>query len=228
MRTVIQQKSDPFAAMKRHGAVLAVLIAATTLQSCARDPQTTGSVALDYRQRHPITLSEAQHSFDIPISSGDSRLTTAMVDNVHGFAQSYSNASTGIIQIHIPTGSANSSAASFIKKQVREALTKSGIAPSKIVEIPYRANSLDDAAPIRLSYVSMTAMTSQCGEWPEDMNDHSRYNENWYNFGCASQNNLAAQLANPLDLMGPRAMTPVDAAQRSRVISTYRAGTETR
>ncbi|MDE1996302.1 MAG: pilus assembly protein CpaD, partial [Rhizobiaceae bacterium] len=44
-------------------------------------------------------------------------------------------------------------------------------------------------------------------------------------FGCASQNNLAAQVANPTDLIAPRAMSPIDADQRSKVIDNYRNGT---
>ena len=47
-------------------------------------------------------------------------------------------------------------------------------------------------------------------------------NRSYWNFGCASQNNLAAQLDNPMDLVAPRAMTPIDAQNRSKVIQTYR------
>ena len=38
------------------------------------------------------------------------------------------------------------------------------------------------------------------------------------------QENLAAQVANPTDLISPRAMTPIDADQRSKVINDYRTG----
>ena len=49
-------------------------------------------------------------------------------------------------------------------------------------------------------------------------------NKNYENFGCASQQNLAAQIANPSDLVGPRGMSPIDAANRATVIQTYRDG----
>ncbi len=207
---------------KRAGLVAVAALAAGLLQGCARDPMTTNAIPDDYRTRHPITLSEAEHSLDIPISAGDSRLTTAAADNVRGFAQNYASMSTGIINIQIPSGSANSAAASRMAKQIRSALSGAGVAPGKIMETRYAASPNGDAAPIRLSYVAVTAMTGQCGQWPEDLSDNTFANKNWYNFGCASQSNLAAQIANPMDLVSPRGMSPIDAERRAVVIETYR------
>jgi len=39
--------------------------------------------------------------------------------------------------------------------------------------------------------------------------------------------NLAAQIANPRDIIAPRAMTPSDVARRSVVFDDYRKGTQT-
>ena len=100
-------------------------------------------------------------------------------------------------------------------------VTQAGVPAPRIVETSYQTAS-SAPAPIRLSYVATTAMTNQCGQWPEDIANNTMSNENWYNFGCASQNNLAAQLDNPMDLVAPRAMTPIDAQNRSKVIQTYR------
>ncbi|WP_143239360.1 CpaD family pilus assembly protein [Agrobacterium rosae] len=213
--------------IRRTGLFLALLTTAALAQGCARDPMSTGAIPDDYRTRHPITLSEAQHSLDIPVSAGDNRLTVGMADNIKGFAQSYAATSSGVVQIQVPTGSANSAAASILKRQIRATLASSGIPAAKIVETPYRAAPSGDAAPIRLSYIAVTAMTGQCGQWPEDLSDNTYSNKNWYNFGCASQNNLAAQIANPMDLVGPRGMSPIDAERRSVVIGNYRAGKTT-
>jgi pilus assembly protein CpaD len=213
--------------LRRAGLVLALLTTAALAQGCARDPMSTGAIPDDYRTRHPITLSEAQHSLDIPVSASDNRLTVGMADTIKGFAQSYTATSSGVVQIQVPTGSANSAAASILKRQIRSVLNSSGIASSKIVETHYGAAPSGDAAPIRLSFIAMTAMTGQCGQWPEDLSDNTYSNKNWYNFGCASQNNLAAQIANPMDLVGPRGMSPIDAERRSAVIGNYRAGKNT-
>lgn len=228
MTKIFQMK--PFAqrhTIRRAGLVLGLLTTAALAQGCARDPMSTGAIPDDYRTRHPITLSEAQHSLDIPVSSGDNRLTVGMADNIKGFAQSYTATSSGVVQIQVPTGSANSAAASILKRQIRSVLNSSGIPAGKIVETHYGAAPTGDAAPIRLSFIAMTAMTGQCGQWPEDLSNNTYSNKNWYNFGCASQNNLAAQVANPMDLVGPRGMSPIDAERRSVVIGNYRAGKTT-
>jgi pilus assembly protein CpaD len=47
------------------------------------------------------------------------------------------------------------------------------------------------------------------------------------NFGCAQQHNLAAQIANPADLLGPRTMAPADADRRSVIMDRYRQGKTT-
>ncbi|WP_288429033.1 CpaD family pilus assembly protein [uncultured Agrobacterium sp.] len=219
-------KTTGFSA-SRSGLICTMSLIAILAQGCARDPQTTGAIPDDYRTRHPITLSEAQHSLDIPVSPADHKLTTAMADNVKGFAQSYTATSTGVVQIQVPTGSPNSATASLLKRQIRSALVSSGVPGNKIVEVPYGASPYGDAAPIRLSYIAVTAMTGQCGQWPEDLSNNTYSNKNWYNFGCASQNNLAAQVANPMDLVGPRGMSPIDAERRSTVIDNYRAGKTT-
>lgn len=209
------------------GLVAVVALTAGLLQGCARDPLTTNAIPDDYRTRHPITLSEAEHSLDIPVSAGDSRLTTAMADNIRGFAQNYASMSTGVINIQMPSGSANSASAARMAKQIRTTLSGAGVAPGKIMETRYAASPNGDSAPIRLSYVAITAMTGQCGQWPEDLSDNTFANKNWYNFGCASQSNLAAQVANPMDLVGPRGMSPIDAERRAVVIDTYRNGKNT-
>ena len=44
---------------------------------------------------------------------------------------------------------------------------------------------------------------------------------------CAQQRNLAAQIANPADLLGPRTVDPADAERRAVVFDKYRQGRPT-
>ncbi|WP_026616688.1 CpaD family pilus assembly protein [Ensifer aridi] len=205
-------------------AVLAIL--AGLLAGCAnKDKLATGSIPDDYRTRHPIVIAEGERTIDIPVASGDTRLTQGTRDVIRGFAAEYRNASSGVIQIMLPRGSVNSHAAQIVRKEIRRLLAATGVSPKKILETSYEAGAAGDAAPIRLSYVAITAQTAPCGEWPEDVTLNTLENRNYYNFGCASQSNLAAQIANPTDLIGPRQMSPIDAEQRGEVIKTWR-GTE--
>lgn len=206
-----------------------LLGAVAALSGCGsmKDQTTTSAIPDDYRTRHPIMLSEVEHTLDVPVASGDHRLTIGVQDSIAGFAADYLAASTGTIQILMPHGSPNSGAASAMRKQIRQVLTTRGVPANKIIETSYQADANSNAAPVRLSYVAITAMTNPCGEWPEDLQDNTFSNKNYHNFGCATQSNLAAQIANPMDLVTPRDMAPIDATRRSQVIGLYRRGSDT-
>nr|WP_246701798.1 CpaD family pilus assembly protein [Rhizobium terricola] len=227
---VMPVKRSTYAAPRfaRTALAAAILGATAILAGCAnRDNMSTGAIPDDYRTRHPITLTEVEHTLDVPVASGDRALTAGMRDSIGGFASEYMTSSTGTIQIMLPQGSPNSAAAANIRKDIRAALTSRGVPAPRIIETTYQAGATGDVAPVRLSYVATTAITDQCGQWPEDLQNNTMANKNWHNFGCASQANLAAQIANPMDLVTPRAMAPIDATRRSTVIGLYREGSDT-
>jgi pilus assembly protein CpaD len=217
-----------FATAARLTTVVAVMATAAMLSSCGTartDTQTTGSIPDDYRTRHPITLAEVRHDLDVPIGSGEFALNTSAKDLVMGFAQDYNAISKSTMTVAVPMGAANSAAAHRVTASIRQALVQYGVKPNRIVMSSYNPQSADASAPVRLSFIAVTAVTNDCGQWPSDMFGPSmRDNTNWENFGCANQQNLAAQVANPADLVGPRGMTPIDAERRAAVITTYRAG----
>ncbi|WP_439572267.1 CpaD family pilus assembly lipoprotein [Phreatobacter sp.] len=68
-----------------------------------------------------------------------------------------------------------------------------------------------------------------CGQWPHDLGPAdgtlSAMNHPHWNHGCATQHNLAAIVANPNDLLAPRAEQQADAARRQTAIGRYRLGT---
>ncbi|SIQ77492.1 pilus assembly protein CpaD [Rhizobium sp. RU20A] len=205
-------------------AILAAVAATTLVAGCAPKPDrlSTGAVPDDYRARHPIVLAEGETTLDVPVSSGDTQISLATRDLIRGFASNYHNTASGVVQVMLPEGAPNSHAVQRIRRDIRAALTSGGVPANRIVEMRYQAQSNGDAAPVRLSYTAIKASAGPCGEWPEDLAMRTEQNQNYYNFGCATQSNLAAQVANPTDLLGPRVMSPVDAEQRNLVINNYR------
>jgi len=205
---------------------VAAISLAAVLASCAARPDqvTTSSVPDDYRTRHAITLAEVQHSLDVPIGSGEGKLTTPLRDLVRGFVQDYLALSKSTVSIAVPASSANAGAAHSVKGEIRRVLIEAGVKSNHIVLTSYDPTDASASAPIRLTFVAVTAITGDCGQWPTDLFGPTiRDNTNWENFGCATQQNLAAQIANPADLVGPRGMTPIDAQRRAEVISIYRS-----
>jgi pilus assembly protein CpaD len=208
----------------RTASFAALILSAALLAGCGTNPDrtSTNSIPDDYRTRHPIVLTEAEHTMDIPLASGDRSLTTAMRDNIRGFAADHAAKSRGAMQIMLPQGSANAGAAQHLRKEIRAILTAAGVARGHLIETSYDASGHGAAAPVRLAFIALTAKTNTCGEWPEDLVENTMENRNYQNFGCATQSNLAAQIANPMDLVQPRGMTPIDAERRSLVIQDYR------
>lgn len=198
--------------------VLAVL-AMSLLAGCAQKGDTTASIPDDYRTNHPIVISEQEQVADIPVGHADTHLSITQRSIIQQAVGNYRSNGSGVIHILIPTGSPNARAAARLKNDIAATLRRGGVKPFNISSETYDAEG--PSAPVRLSYSAMTASTNQCGQWPKDILDTAD-NKHYANFGCASQNNLAAQIANPADLLGPRATSPIDAERRGFVIDKYR------
>ncbi|SDP79399.1 pilus assembly protein CpaD [Phyllobacterium sp. YR620] len=195
------------------------LLAVTLLAGCA-PREMTGSIPDDYRTNHPIIISEKEQVADIPVGHADRKLSITQRSIVEQVIANYRANGSGMVHILLPAGSPNERAAAGLRDDIAAVLRKGGVKPFNINSERYSAGS-SDSAPIRLSYSAMTASTHPCGQWPKDLLETAD-NRHYANFGCASQNNLAAQIANPADLLGPRASSPIDAERRNIVIEDYR------
>ena len=207
----------------RIAARAALVTAVALLAGCAKVHNIeVGAVPDDYRTNHPIMVSEKQTTVDVPVARNEKKLNYGRTSIVRGFAAEYRENSSGAVQIMTPVGSPNTGAASHIAGQIKKILVDEGVPSKRIGVVSYQAAAQNDVAPIRLSFTAIAAHTNQCGKWPEDLVINTTENKHYHNFGCASQNNLAAQIANPSDLLAPRGMTPIDAQRRDIVIDNYR------
>jgi pilus assembly protein CpaD len=208
----------------------AIALSMSSLSGCGlfkdRHSIEVGSVPDDYRTNHPIVLSEQEEVLDVPVGSADTQVSVAQRDSIQGFMAQYSTNGSGIVQILLPTGSPNAAAAQRVHGQITATLRKSGVAGANIVTASYDASSSNVSAPVRLSYRAMSAATEPCGKWSGDLGD-TQENKHYGNFGCASQNNLAAMIANPADLIGPRRPSGVDPVKRGVAMSKYQKSTGT-
>jgi pilus assembly protein CpaD len=205
----------------------AVAIAVALVSGCAnRDSITVGAVPDDYRTNHPIVISEREKKIDIPVGLADTRMTSMQRTAVDGFVDHYDRRAAPAVSVMVPYGAPNQSAASLVAADMVARLRSRGVPEGKIVHQPYDASQYGDNAPIRLAYNEMTASTGQCGRWPADMLENTA-NKHWANFGCSYQNNLAAQVANPADFLGPRSEAEIDQQRRSVAFDQYRGRAST-
>jgi len=201
--------------------------------------ETTGSVATtpasvpeDYRLRHPITVQEANRSIVLFVGHARGGLSTAQRDDVAGLARSWVAEGTGAIVVDVPVNTPNARAAESAYHEARAVLEAGGVPGNGIRLHRYTPDDPRTLATVRLTFSRMTAVAGPCGVWPEDLGPSTRdpsymENKSYYNFGCAYQRNMAAMVANPSDLVQPRAETPAYMARRTEGFEKYRKGATT-
>jgi len=203
------------------GALLVVGVAAVLTGCAKRDSIVVGSVPDDYRTNHPIVVSEKDEILDLPVGVSDRRMTQVHRVAVAGYIAHYDHRAAAPVSIMVPAGAANSAAASAVAHDIASYLYAKGVPSGRVVTVPYSSGAPDIAAPLRIIYPRMRASTDQCGRWPDDLLKNSE-NKHYSNFGCAYQNNLAAQIANPADLLGPREPGEIDAENRGNALEQYK------
>lgn len=204
---------------------LAAVLAASLTAGCAsygHDEGVVGSVPDDYRTRHPITVRQSEHAEDIVVSVDAKRLSYRDRAVAESFASRFKRSGARSMAILVPSGSRNEAAARHIAHGVAKVIMARGVAAHQIEIQHYAAAGYGEAATVRLVYGALSAtVDSACGDWTEDVS-RTGQNRNYANFGCATQRNLAAIVANPADLLGPRGESEIDATRRTTVIENWR------
>jgi pilus assembly protein CpaD len=208
--------------------IAAAVLTVSALSGCGafqnRHNIIVGSVPDDYRTNHPIILNEREEMLDVPVAASDTHITIAQRGSIQGFITQYASNGSGVVQVLLPAGAPNSAAAQRVRPYIVKALQSAGVPRGSIIYASYDASGAQSSAPVRISYRAMSAGTEPCGKWDADLGDTSE-NKNYQNFGCASQNNFAAMIANPADLIGPRAPDDIDPVRRGLAISRYQKST---
>ena len=205
--------------------VLAVAVAAL-LSGCAwqkRDSVTVGAVPDDYRTNHPIVIAEKEEKLDLPVGATDRGATASQRAALEGLFANYDKSAAPVVNIVAPVGSTNAAAAANAAQDFAHIARDNGVPANRIMLASYQASAEEVSAPVRVMFSAMRAQTDKCGRWPEDLMQTSE-NKHYADFGCSYQNNVAAQIANPNDLLGPRKQSPIDAANRETVIGDYQVG----
>lgn len=209
--------------MKKHSSVSVLLalpvIASLALAGCGGF---NGAEEADFgaSYNHPISVQP-----DVPTLKISAANALGVEDRaaLNDFVAAYKERGHGPLTVSTPSGSSNTAIAMNVLVDVRDALAQSGVPATSVAYTPYRASAADQAAPIVVSYKQFIAVASPCGDW-SDSYSYNPSNTTAKNFGCATQNNLAAMVADPADLVTPRVMTASDAQRRGEVFTKYRKG----
>jgi pilus assembly protein CpaD len=202
--------------MRQPSMSLIVLAAALTLSACASSHRAQLTAATPTElwndkvkvDKQPDTLLLGVHA---------DGLSSTQAAAVAGFVNQWMQANGGDITVQAPVGASPRMIAG-----VQAALAAQGAPIGSILLASYDPAG-DPAAPIVVAYDRYSVETPRCGTNWESLT-RTRNNEVYNNFGCAVTANMAAQIANPEDLLHPRTMTPADAQRRATVLGKYRAG----
>jgi len=205
---------------------LSIVLAGILMTGCAsyqKDHFTVGSTPKDYRTEHPIVVSQSEVSEDLIITSSMNKMNFRQENTATSFAGRFMRSGADTLRVILPAGSHNEHAARKVAHDMIAHMKELGLKADQIAVSRYHASNHGDAATLRLSFDTITAdVASKCGQWSEDLNETSE-NQNYSNYGCSTQNNLAKMIADPADLLGPRGQSEIDAIRRDNVIADWRA-----
>ena len=197
-----------------------LLTSGVVLAGCTNTRPTQRAFAPDdYRDRHPIRLEHAKQHIDVfgvsPVL--DARQKRDLVE----FAKAQRERGQGAIEIATPAGLPHVSIAA-----IRAALAEGGL-NGAVRYSTYPVIAGAGSAPVRVSRAVLSAkVASECGQWPSDLAGgkdlETMHNRPYHNLGCAYQTMIAAQVADPVDLVRPRAEGPADLIKRTKDIEALR------
>ncbi|HWD27041.1 MAG TPA: CpaD family pilus assembly protein [Rhizomicrobium sp.] len=200
---------------------VASLLAVLAAGSCAAPINTVhnnGGLVDDPDVNHPIAVEPNMHKLRVSFSSSDAGLMPDDAAHFDAFVQDYMQHGNGAISISVPAGSDSRGAIAYFG----ERLAAFGVPRDRI--LVGTSDSRDGR--VELGYIGYVATTSTCGDWSDDLG-HDAANRVSPNFGCATQHNITAQIADPRDLVTPQPTGPGDAARRSTVYNNYKDGKPT-
>ncbi|MEJ0027986.1 MAG: CpaD family pilus assembly protein [Rhizomicrobium sp.] len=198
---------------------LASLLAVLAAGSCAA-PINDANIGLldDPAVNHPIQVQPNFHTISLPFSGNDAGLMPDDSQHFDAFVAGYVQHGNGAISIAAPAGRDASAAIEYFG----ERLASAGVPRDRIL-----VGTRDGGdGKVELGYIGYDATTAPCGDWSANYGDTAS-NRVSPNLGCATQHNLAAQIADPRDLVAPQPMGAGDAARRATVYSNYRDGKPT-
>lgn len=132
----------------------------------------------------------------------------------------YGAAGAGWLKVEAPAGEDPVSVGQAYA--VRAALQAAGVPGERIQMASYFAP--DPRAPVLVGFETAHARITDCSAEPRSMGGPRFSNQSSSGFGCAITSNMAAQISDPRDILGARAMTPADSGRAAVVFDNYRQG----
>jgi len=202
---------------------LTALAASALLAGCATATKVPPKEAINPTDQYPLRASETPGQ--IRLAAHPQGLSDAQRAAVEDLADRWLQEGGGPVTIRVPNTGVDPRSAEVTSSQTAALLRSLGVPDENIRRVAYDASG-EGVAPIVVAYSTYNAEIPRCGLKWENLSTNGQ-NKPMGNFGCAVSANMAAQIANPADIVQPRAMDPADAGRRTTVIEKYRQGQTT-
>lgn len=200
-------------------ALASCALAAAMLAGCAGASAGAGFQPLTPTQRFSLQVEPGLDR--IALAVHETGVSPGQDAAIGGIVDRFQMEGAPVLRVEAPSG--NDPVSNDFAWRVKAALEQRG-AGGRVQVVSYEAP--DPRAPVLVGYETVRASVPQCGAGWTDLS-RTAGNEGSANFGCAVTANLAAQIANPRDIVTPRTMTQTDAGRRAVVFDKYRKGEAT-
>lgn len=200
----------------------AFTLAALCLAACASEHTGDGHAhAQPINPGAQYVLKAAPATDKIALAPHPDGLSAAQVAALKAFAGRRAEVEGGVVTISLPHGGAEAAAVNLTADAAQAQLNVAG---AQVQRTTYE--SQDAKAPLLVSFDYEKAEKPHCGQ---DWGDLAKSFDNavYTNFGCAVTANMAAQIANPADIVRPHTEDAPDVERRMTVLDKYRAGKAT-
>lgn len=198
-------------------------ISLVALGACQHSEQ---EIAWASRVQTQIVAEEVTADLKIDTIIAGEKLGEMERDAVKYFTANYQQEGHGAVIISRPSNGPDDISAMRAAADARAVMLAEGVDSTRIAEGTYDGTGAR-SAPLIISYRTYNAVVPNCP-------DISNFDVAWTgsnlalpSLGCATAVNLAAQIADPSDLVGHQRMDPADTGRRQIVFSKYRNGEKT-
>ena len=197
-------------------ALLVTLAATAILGACASNGS-PDSQPLTPLSRYSLQVEPGLDR--IALAVRDDGLSANQQAALNDLADRYMLSGVGQVRVEGPSG--EDPAAARQTWAVRTALEAAGLPAERIVIASYAAP--DPRAPVLAGFETVRAVIPNCAAEPRSLGGRFS-NEPSMGLGCAVNANIAAQIADPRDIVGHRPISPPDSGRAAVVFDNYRRG----
>ncbi len=199
------------------------LFAAASLSACGATLGDGAKLAKDAptpTEQFPLTAKSSPD--ELRLAAHRTGLSPAQRQALADLAARWLDAGGGRILVQVPTKGADPAAGYATGMAATSFLLSAGVPADRLQRVGYDPGA-EAPAPIIVGFQAYEAVVQPCGRaWDNLVTSNA--NKPSKNFGCALSGNMAAQIANPRDIVEPRDIDPADAARRTAVLQKYRQG----